>query len=163
LTFDGSADTTGGKFIVNAGAGNDVLTGGSNDDIFRAGAGTDTIQGGGGDDRVDFEGNFTAADSFDGGAGNDTVRLKGNYSGGVVLGATTLVNVENLELVAGNSYNLTMNAATVAAGNTLTVHAASLVGANTVTFDGSADVAGGNFVIYSGAGSDVLTGGAGND
>jgi VCBS repeat-containing protein len=163
LTFDASADTTGGKYVINAGAGNDVLTGGSNDDIFRAGAGNDTIQGGGGNDRVDFVGNFTAADSFNGGSGDDTVRLQGDYSAGVTLGANTFVSVESLELVAGHSYKLTMNAATVAAGATLTVHAGALVGANILTFDGSADTAGGNFTIYSGAGNDVLTGGSGND
>jgi VCBS repeat-containing protein len=161
LIFDGSADTTGGNFIVNGGAGNDILTGGNGNDLFRSGAGVDTIQGGGGNDRVDFLGNFTAADSFNGGAGDDTVRLQGDYSGGVTLGATTWVSVEKLELVAGHSYNLTMNAATVAAGDTLTVLAGALVAANSVTFDGSADS--GNFVIYSGAGNDVLTGGSGND
>ena len=39
LTFDGSADTTGGNFVINSGAGNDVLTGGNGNDVFRVGTG----------------------------------------------------------------------------------------------------------------------------
>ena len=163
LTFDASADTTGGRYFIYSGAGNDVLTGGHGNDYFRPGTGIDTIHGGGGNDRVNMGGALTAADSIDLGTGNDAVYLKGNYSAGLVLAATTLVGVETLGLSAGFSYNLTMNAATVAAGSTLTVGAAALASGNSLIFNGSADTAGGAFAIFSGAGNDVLTGGVGND
>src|SRR5262249_10262786 len=42
LTFDASADTTGGNYVVTSGAGNDTLTGGAGNDKLRPGAGTDT-------------------------------------------------------------------------------------------------------------------------
>jgi len=165
LVFDASADTTGGNYVIQGGLGNDTLTGGNGNDIFRVGfgGGTDTIVGGGGNDKANFHGGLTAADSFDGGAGNDEVYLNGNYSAGLTLGATTFVSVETLVLVGNFTYNLTMNAATVAAGNTMTVRAATLGPAHGLTFNASADTAGGNYLIYSGSGNDVLTGGNGND
>jgi Ca2+-binding RTX toxin-like protein len=163
ITFDASNDLTGGNYVVTAGAGNDTLTGGIGDDRFRPGAGTDTVSAMGGDDRINMAANLTASDRVDGGSGVDALILKGDYSGGVTFGATTLSNVELLALSKGFSYNLTMDAATVALGDTLTVRALSLQAGNNVTFDGSADVAGGNFVIDTGDGNDVLTGGAGDD
>ena len=163
LNFDGSNDTTGGSYVINAGSGDDVLTGGIGNDKFRSGSGTDTINGMGGNDKINMANFFTSADSINGGNGDDTLVLKGDYSAGVTFGATTMTNVETLYLVKGFSYNLTMNAATVASGDTLTVRAVSLGVSDTVTFDGSADVAGGNFVISTGDGNDVLTGGNGDD
>jgi Ca2+-binding RTX toxin-like protein len=163
VIFDGSNDTTGGRLILNTGAGNDVLTGGNGDDVFRPGTGNDTIHGGGGNDKINMAGNLTAADSIDGGIGDDTLVLKGDYSAGVVFGASTVQNIETIYLSKNFSYNLTMNAATVASGETLTLQAGSLGASDAVTFDGSADVAGGNFIISTGAGNDVLTGGVGDD
>ena len=40
--------------------------------------------------------------------GKDTVSLNGDYSGGVVFNATTMVNVELIQLGAGHNYNLTL-------------------------------------------------------
>ena len=164
LIFDASADTTGGNYVIQGGLGNETLTGGHGNDIFRVGfGGTETIVGGGGNDKANFHGGLTAADSFDGGIGNDEVYLNGDYSAGLTLGASTFVSVETLVLVGNFTYNLTMNAATVAAGDTMTVRAANLGPAHGLTFDASADTAGGNYFIYSGSGNDVLTGGNGND
>ena len=39
LTWDGSAETDGGKFNITGGVGNDTLTGGSGDDTISGGAG----------------------------------------------------------------------------------------------------------------------------
>lgn len=50
LTFDGSAESDGGKFRMFGGQGADVLTGGSGADFFRGGLGGDTLTGGGGAD-----------------------------------------------------------------------------------------------------------------
>ena len=163
LIFDASNDTTGGDYIITAGAGNDVLTGGNGNDHFVVGAGNDTVHAGGGDDTINAGAALTAADVFDGGSGTDTLYLKGDYSSGVVFNATTMTNIEAITLVAGHDYNLTMNAATVASGQTLTVHAGSLLAADNVTFNASAGVAGSSFVFDTGAGNDILTGGAGND
>jgi Ca2+-binding RTX toxin-like protein len=159
VVFDGSADTTGGNLIINSGGGNDVLTGGNGNDIFRPGSGTDTIHGGGGDDVVNMGAFLTAADKIDGGSGVNTVYLDGDYSGGVTFNATTMVNIESIRLAAGHSYSLTMDNATVAAGQTLFANASTLSGGDHFDFDGSADTSGGSFNITGGAGNDSLIGG----
>jgi VCBS repeat-containing protein len=163
VTFDASNDTTGGDYLINTGAGNDVLTGGAGGDRFHPGSGNDTIIGNGGDDKIGMNAFLNAADQIDGGEGHDSIVLKGDYSAGVVFTDTTMVNVELIGLVKGDSYSLTMADDTVALGDTLTVRAQSLGAGDNVTFDGSADVAGGAFIINTGDGNDVLTGGNGND
>ncbi|HXL98473.1 MAG TPA: hypothetical protein VN932_00980, partial [Rhizomicrobium sp.] len=179
LSFNGAHETDG-AFVITSGAGNDTLTGGAGDDTISAGAGNDTINGGGGvdvlsggdgNDKFNLGANFNAADQIDGGTGTDTVILSGDYSAGVVFGAATMINVETLQLLAGHSYALTLNDATVAAGATLTLNASALHATDSVSFDGSAETDGrfvlngglGNDVLKGGAGADVITGGAGND
>ncbi len=112
---------------------------------------------------------FTAADSIDGGAGStDAVNLSGDYTGAnaVVFGAATMTNVEFLEVVAGNSYDLTTDDATVAAGQTLTVDASALSGSDTLIFNGSAETDG-TFTFEVNdpnvLSDSQLTGGAGDD
>jgi len=106
---------------------------------------------------------FTAADKIDGGAGNDVVLLDGmGAQDSITFSATTMVNVESLQLEAGHSYNLTTNDATVAAGATLIVDASALGASKALTFDGSAETDG-HFIIRGGAGNDVLTGGQDGD
>jgi VCBS repeat-containing protein len=161
VTFNGGAETNG-SFIINTGAGNDVLTGGALADQFFSGSGNDTIHGGGGNDTIGMGANLTAADSIDGGTGSDTVVLNGDYAAGVIFGTSTITNVENLQLAAGFSYNLTTSDATVASGQTLTIKADTLGAGDALTFNGAAET-NGSFVINSGAGNDVLTGGDGND
>jgi Ca2+-binding RTX toxin-like protein len=158
LTFNGAAETNG-TFNVKGGAGNDVVTGGSGNDTFTPGAGDDTVNAGAGNDTVAMGANLTAADAIDGSTGTDTVTLAGNYSGGVVFGATTMVNVENLTLGAGFNYNLATNDATVASGQTLKVDASALAAANTLTFNGAAET-NGLFVVKGGAGNDAISMGA---
>jgi VCBS repeat-containing protein len=162
LTFDGSAETDG-RFIIRAGAGNDVLTGGAGADSFRLKAGgNDTAHGGGGNDTFYFRGAFTAADQVDGGTGVDVLSLNGDYSGGVTFNATTLTNVEKIILSTGHSYSLTLNDGNVAAGQSLTINGSALGAGDHLNFDGSAE-SDGTFAILGGAGNDTLTGGAGND
>jgi Ca2+-binding RTX toxin-like protein len=157
LTFNGAAETNG-SFSITTGSGNDALTGGAGADTFTSGSGNDTLKGNAGADTFAMAANLTAADQIDGGADSDTVTLTGNYSG-LTFGATTMVNVENLNLGASSTYNLTTNDATVASGQTLTVSASSTFG---LTFNGAAET-NGSFNITSGTGNDVLTGGAGAD
>jgi Ca2+-binding RTX toxin-like protein len=156
---------------VTTGSGNDTITGSAGDNVISSGGGTDTLlmYSGGNDtvlagdqnDQIIFGGAFTAADTVDGGTGTDTLNLDGTYAG-LVLGATTLTNVENIWLSSGKNYNLTTNNANVAAGQVLTVFASSLAAANTVMFDGSAETDG-RFDLRGGAGNDTLIGGALND
>ncbi len=94
------------------------------------------MHGGGGNDTFSMGGALTAADSIDGGAGSlDTVVLAGTYAAGLVFGAATITNVEEI-LLASGLYNLTTNDGNVAAGATLIVNAQA---ASQFTFDGSAE------------------------
>jgi ELWxxDGT repeat protein len=164
MTFNGSAETDG-SFIIIGGGGNDTVTGGAGNDVFRMqSAGVDTVNGGAGNDNIHFGSFLTSADSINGGSGTDKLVLNGDYTGAhaVVFSSTTLVNVEDLILYIGNSYDLTTNDATVAAGQTLTVSAATLGAGDTLTFNGSAETDG-QFLFAAGAGDDVIHGGAGND
>ena len=151
---------------VVGGSGNDTIIGnGVANRIDLQQGGTDTVNAGGGDDTIVMGSTLTAADTIDGGSGsNDQVGISGNYAGGLTLGATTLTNVEVLALLpgAGNSYAITSNDATVAAGVEMTIFAGNLGAGQNFTFDGSAET-NGNFRTFGGLGTDIITGGAGND
>ena len=131
------------------------------DSIFVEQGARDTVQGLEGDDFIHFGGELNANDQVDGGDGaNDIVRIGGNYVGGLVLTATTLVNVEQLFLEAGFSYDLTIDDAT---GNTFFwVNGNALLAGSNLVFDGSAETTAQLF-IESGDGDDHLIGGDGND
>src|SRR5262249_16187094 len=93
----------------------------------------------------------------------------------------TVTSIEFISLIAGFSYNLTMAADSVAAGDTLTLRAHSLGASDAVTFDGSAGTGTGNFVFNTppphallpprppddplrpGSGNDTVQGGGGDD
>ena len=162
LVFNGQAESNG-AFAVTGGAGSDTITGGAQADTFDLSrGGNDTVHAGASNDVIALGAALTAADSIDGGAGSDTLTLNGDYSAGIVFSASTIANVETLQLASGHSYNLTANNANVASGQTMTVDASALGAANALTFNGAAE-ADGSFVLIGGAGNDVLTGGnAGN-
>ncbi len=148
--------------VITGGAGNDTIHGGDNDDSLFSGVGTDKLFGDNGNDVLVFGASFAATDQVDGGTGNDTLVLNGDYSAGVVLAATTLVNVELIQLAAGFDYSLTTNNANVAAGATLILDGSTLGGGDDVVFNGAAE-ANGAFILKGGAGIDTLTGGTGAD
>lgn len=171
LNFDGFAETDGsfivfggaGADTINGSTGNDTIVSGAGNDIIRPSLGNDIISAGAGADFINMAGGLTAADSVDGGSGIDQVYLTGDYATSpLVLGPSTLVNVEYLTMTAGFSYNITTNQATVGANQTLVVDASSLGAGNTLTFNGAAE-SDGNFFIAGGSGSDTLTAGDGND
>jgi len=145
--------------VLTGTPGANILDGGAGDDTIITGSGVDTVDGGAGNDTISVNLNLTSADRIDGGDGVDTLKLKGNYTN-LVLGATTLVNVENIVLAAGYAYNLTTNDATVAAGQTLTVDGSALTAP--LAFNGAAETDG-SFTILGGSGIDTLSGGAGDD
>ncbi len=170
LQFDGSA-VTDGAFSLYGGAGDDILKGGSgNDTLDLSVGGEDQLAGNGGNDIINAGGGLDAGDQVVGGAGTDTLNFNGDYSAGLVLGATTVTNVETFSFAAGHSYNITTNDATVSGTavadtlvpGTLTVDGSKLGASDVLVFDGSAEQESA-FVITGGAGNDVLTGGAGND
>ncbi|MFN3944118.1 MAG: hypothetical protein ACK4K7_04225 [Allosphingosinicella sp.] len=155
--FDGSAETDG-HFLTYGGLGIDIVIGGQQDDGFYFGVGRF-----GPDDEVDGQGGF------------DQLGLQGNYSGedAILFGADQIRNIEMLVLMtggdtrfggggAGYSYDLTMDDGNVDAGKMLFVSANTLRSDETLTFDGSAE-SDGAFCVYSGAGDDLIIGGAGDD
>ena len=149
------AQDTVGKYVIDTGAGeNTVLMNGN----------VDTIHGGSGDDEIVFFNGtpLTKADHIDGGGGTNILELTGDYSAGFTFGASTIQNIQDIELHDGFSYKLATVDANVAAGQTLTVDASTVSAAYSFDFNGSKETDG-NFILNGSAGNDVLTGGAGND
>ncbi|MGH6872683.1 MAG: beta strand repeat-containing protein [Rhizomicrobium sp.] len=143
-------------------SGNDNLVGTNGDDTFDLSAGgNDVAQGLDGNDTFIMGSKLNTADQIDGGNGFDTVTLNGNY-GALAFNAHTLLNVEDLVLGGGHTYNITTNDATVAAGQQLEVDGSALGAGDTLTFNGSAETDG-TFSVIGGAGNDVITGGNGFD
>jgi Ca2+-binding RTX toxin-like protein len=144
-------------------AGNDSFTGSALSDSFDLSqGGNDTAKGGNGYDSFTLGAELTAADRINGGAGYDYLYLNGDYSGGLVLGATTVVNIEQLYLYAGHSYNITTDDNTNNLTGGMNIYGGSLGATDVLTFDGSAETASG-YSVTGGAGDDVITTGAGAD
>ncbi len=115
------------------------------------------VTGGNGNDTVTFGSAavFGASTINGGNGGHDTVNLGGaDYTS--TFGASTLKNVDQLNLKDGHNFDLTTVDANVALGATLTVNASA---AAQLTFDGSAET-NGSFDIIGSQGADTLTGGA---
>jgi Ca2+-binding RTX toxin-like protein len=155
----------GGNDRLNGNGGNNFFDGGEGDDYIDASLGSiDTANGGDGDDTFAFGGSLTGADVIDGGSGNDQLGIVGNYTGAnaLVLGATTLTNVEVLAALPGGSYDITLHDANTAAGGRLTVFGGNLGVGDSFTVNGSAETDG-DLITYGGLGVDTITGGSGND
>jgi Ca2+-binding RTX toxin-like protein len=167
------------QLFVNAGYGNDIITGGMLNDSINGGVGNDQLNGGGGDDSLD--GNF-GDDIIDGGAGND--RLNGGIGLNTLRGGTgddryeadssaTIIefanegidtwntstnsvvlpdNVENLTFSLGNFFQGALGSGN-SGDNAIygTTNNDSLYGLD------------GNDLLYGGWGNDILDGGNGSD
>lgn len=160
LKFNGAAETDG-AFSLIGGAANDALTGGEGDDRFDLShGGKDHLVGGGGDDLFYFAAAMAPGDRVDGGDGSDTVELNGDYTGAsaLTLGATSLVDVERLNLDAGHSYEIVASDGNVAASATLEIDASGLKAGQSLSFDGSAELDG-HFIVDGGMGGDSIIGG----
>ena len=158
FSFDGSAETDGGRFLVYGGYGVDTLTGGSGNDIFVFEAGrTGTL------------------DRMIGGGGNDAVVVSGQEAGAtgparITIEAGTFSGIEALSFngrfatdpSARPSYEAVLKNGNVASAATLIVNGSSLGEAQSLSFDGSA-VGSGQLTIFGGAGTDILKGGSNAD
>ena len=144
-------------------------TGGAGADRFTATGGSDRFVGGGGDDTFTFGGKFSASDTVAGGTGNDTLAIAGSYT--LSFTGAMMSEVEFLSLAKGGRYVLSFADATVASAARLTIEAASLASGDSLTVDGASE-SDGRFTVNCGAGADsvtggklgdLLNGGAGND
>ncbi|HEX8234135.1 MAG TPA: calcium-binding protein [Caulobacteraceae bacterium] len=143
-------------------AGDDLRTGtAGRERFFVDQGGDDSVSGLDGDDNFYFGAAFTADDTVAGGEGHDHLRLEGDYSAGVVFGAATVTGIERLLLGGTFNYSLTINDATVAAGDRLNVRFTPGSGGYLV-FDGSAETDG-RLLVRGGNSGDNLTGGARGD
>ncbi|MEQ8394646.1 DUF4347 domain-containing protein [Thalassobaculum sp.] len=123
-------------------------------DIFGNGI-TGTVN----DDNFDANaGEFNANDTLNGAGGTDTLNVYG-AQGTLTLTATTITNIEIVNITAGVQ-DITTNDGNVAAGETLTVNAST--NSSSVTWNGAAETDG-VFSLTGGSGADSLVGGAGAD
>jgi Ca2+-binding RTX toxin-like protein len=142
-------------------AGDDDFTGTAATDNFDlTQGGNDTAKGGNYWDYFYLGATLTAADHIDGGAGYDSLSLDGDYSGGLVLAANTVTNIERWDLAAGHSYNITVRDGTNQ--NNVVIAAPFLGASDTLTFDASAETSA-IYQVTAGAGDDVIRTGGGGD
>jgi serralysin len=174
IAYGGKVPGAMSAWIENAsgGSADDILIGNEINNLLSGGGGNDTLNltYGGNDDALGGEGNdlfivggaLTKTDRLDGGAGTDRVLMDGNYSGGLKFTGSTLVNIERIDLTAGNSYQITSSDGTVSAGLLFTVDGSTLGADDILTFKGNRETDA-RFVLKGGAGDDDLTGGRGSD
>lgn len=141
--------------------GNNTKNGTNKDDTFDySQGGHDTLNGRAGYDTFNMGAALDAHDKIDGGTGGDTLTLDGDYN--LTFQASTIRNIEEINLADGHNYSLTLNDGNVAAGERLYIDAQALTATYSLNFDGSAEKDG-YFLIYGGAGNDTLKGGSGDD
>lgn len=175
LYFDAAGDINS-LFTVTSGAGNDTIKLNSLADTINSGSGNDaiTITGaidshgiintGAGNDTIYYAGDaFNASNQIDGGSGSDTLILDGYYGDAVYFTATTLLNVETIQLTTGNNYDLELNEATIGAGQSLFIDASALFSTDFVHLYSYQDMDSGAVNAAGGAGDDIFSTGAGND
>jgi len=157
LTVDGSALGSGNSFIFNG----SHETNGSFE--FSASDGLNELTGGAQSDVFIFSPSdvMTSADRINGGGGSsNTLELDGDYSSGLKFTNATITNIQEIDVDAGHSYNLTLAAGNVSSGETVQVNGGNLSATDSLVFDAS-KVTTGTLEIYGGAGNDTLKGGGG--
>ena len=152
-----------GQALEDNGLSNVITTSAGADLIVVRNGGNDTVSTGSGNDFLFFGSTFNVLDAIDAGAGRDKLGLHGDYS--LTLGPASLTGIEKLVMWTSGvpfiafSYEITTHNGNVAAGAQLEVTALSLSSIEDLRFDGSAETDG-SFWIRSGAGDDILVGGA---
>jgi Ca2+-binding RTX toxin-like protein len=163
-TLDFSAMTLT-NFGINAGAGNDTVTGSQGNDFIIGGAGDDVLNGGAGDDTFVLQaGDTNGLDQYDGGSGVN--KIVGSSGGDTLHVTSNLSNLKNIQVIEGGDYNWWQNTIVATSGDdTLDFSAMTLTNFGINAGAGNDTVTGtqGNDFITGGAGDDVLNGGAGND
>jgi len=160
LIFDGSAEKNG-KFEISGGSGNDPVIAGENDDeLVLHGGGVDVVSAGAGDDVFDMRDTLTGTDRIDGGIGYDILDLAGQVN--VVLGSSTVKNVEEIRLGNAYDYKFSVTDDLLGKGGYLRIKGWSLQAQDRLTLNGAAE-RDGAFDVESGDGADVLIGGARRD
>ena len=170
-TIDASGIAANGMSVtVDAGEGDDTITGSKGADTLIGGAGNDVVNGGAGNDKASLgDGNDTfiwnsgdGSDVVEGDAGNDTMVFNGSSADEHIAiaanGARVAVarDVGNVTMDLNGVESVVVNAGdgndTITAGN-------GLATLTQLTIDGGA----GNDTITGGDGNDKLIGGDGND
>jgi hypothetical protein len=144
---------------IDAGAGNDTVTGSHGDDIIVGGKGNDVLNGGNGHDTFVYrEGDGT--DRYAGGDGKDVI----DATAAKTLQLNVFQSKNSIETIAGSEVGLSIqgtNAKDVLDFSRTTLKNVSHIdaGAGNDTVTGSR----GDDIIVGGAGNDILNGGKGND
>jgi Ca2+-binding RTX toxin-like protein len=147
--------------------GNDSLSGGAGDDLLRGGAGRDVLDGGAGNDRLLGQGSSgdrlrggLGDDTIDGGMGTDTVEEAGDQDFTLADGSLTGGSTGTDTLIGIEQAELTGGDS----GNV--IDASGFSGSATINGGNGADqITGGAIVdlIYGNDGDDTISGGGGND
>ena len=162
---------------IDAGAGNDTITGSTGADTILGSVGDDILAGGLGNDTFQYTGTTNGFDAVDGGGGTDTISA---LAANTVIGLSSLTGVEAITggsfagvYIAGSGNADILNFQTVTltaitrveggAGNdTITGNSAANTlwgGLGNDTLNGDT----GNDILVGDDGDDILIGGAGND
>ncbi len=134
------------------------LTGAGDNLAIYAGAGHDVLKGGSGNDNFIFANTTLSGDTISGGGGNNELQMTTSAA----LSVAGVSGVETYVLGDGGANTLALTAANFAgvAGGAITVSDGG--GGNTVSLAASVPAAD-HVVVYAGTGVDKLTGGAGGD
>ncbi|MEQ9695942.1 Ig-like domain-containing protein, partial [Shimia sp. SDUM112013] len=150
--------------VLDAGDGNDRLSGWGGADTLLGGLGNDTLIGGGDDDSLD--GGDGIDEVYFTGSANVSVQLGNGVATSAAFGNDILTDIENARTSGGNDIVIGSTADNVlrsGAGNDLV---SAWGGADMLYGEGGNDTligGGGSDTLDGGAGSDILTGGAGAD
>jgi Ca2+-binding RTX toxin-like protein len=178
ITIDGGALGEAGRLLFHGTGDSFHIIGGAGDDqVSTTGRGFFDLSKGGDDIAIaesggsafSFGGAFTASDRIQGGEpiskfDINGVLLDGDYWGpkAVVLDSETLQGIQQIEFSYRFSYDITMDDANVARGETMRIFAAEVQSGNRLWFDGS-DEKDGHFIVDASSGDDQLIGGARSD
>ena len=140
---------------INAGAGNDTITGTTGADTIFGGTGTDVMNGGAGNDTFRVVGNDGSTDTYRGGDGTDTIKGADSWSNDVIRVDNNLANLASIEAIDGGSASDTILAGS--GDDTLDFSAMSITNVEEI------NAGAGNDTITGTSGADVIQAGSGND
>ncbi|MEV5407188.1 calcium-binding protein, partial [Streptomyces albidoflavus] len=167
-TFDFSnLDVVTNMGIVDAGDGNDTITGSDFADVLRGSRGNDTLNGGAGNDTL---AGGAGIDTLNGGDGDDTFLLSGTSDADdIINGGSGTDKIQVTASVTLNSFNATASSIEQWAGTGKGIkgnngdNVFDFQGLTTITNMGIVDAGSGNDTLTGSSFADNLRGGAGND